>query len=200
MNALRTTNTAHPIKHNINTTHSGRCWGEKCWVCHPSLRPTCSKCKESGNPRFHHIIGKSKFCRSQETVSRVVEAVADTGATSHFFTNTTSIKNYRNFPIPHTITTANGSTTPAIGAGEMTILTSSGTPLTISNIKVCPGMTQNLLSIPKITDNNSYVVFTKSGCTIFDSNTNQPLKHQLTNQQRSENCRLIHYQIEHCRL
>ncbi len=33
--------------------HKGRCFGDKCWICHPHLKPTCSLCRQEGLPDNH---------------------------------------------------------------------------------------------------------------------------------------------------
>ncbi|KAI3647880.1 hypothetical protein MP228_008101 [Amoeboaphelidium protococcarum] len=44
------------------SNHPGKCFGGKCWICDPSLRPTCQKCKNAGLELFMHKEG-SNFCQ-----------------------------------------------------------------------------------------------------------------------------------------
>ncbi len=97
---------------------------------------------------------------------------ADSGGSSHFSnskSNMTSIK-----PTNTTIETANG-TMKAQAKGNLQINTKGGQTITLKEVLYCPDLTDNLLSISKLTDENLKVTFTHEGWQAVDNNTNTVL-------------------------
>ncbi|KAI3629654.1 hypothetical protein MIR68_011089 [Amoeboaphelidium protococcarum] len=66
------TSSPSSLKSFKTRTHRGKCFGKSCYICDPSLRPTCSKCKEAKMEKYFHK-EDSDFCLKQQNKANVAE-------------------------------------------------------------------------------------------------------------------------------
>ncbi|KAI3646031.1 hypothetical protein MP228_008959 [Amoeboaphelidium protococcarum] len=153
------TNKDSSSKSLITRKHPGKCFGKKCYVCDPSLRPTCSKCRSANMEKYLHKEG-SEFCKNQL-------------ANEHYSSNKKWFSTIK--PFHTSIGTADSSMT-CTGRGQVTVRTATDS-LILNNVLHCPTLKENLLSVSRMCQDGYTLVF--SGATAqcfknFDKNLLPP--------------------------
>jgi hypothetical protein len=148
---------------------------DKCWTCHPELRPICEECKSKGLPKFYHQPG-SKFCSNKaiEAYSSSLrpykssEFILDSGCTDHMIKDIHLLSNVK--PCNLGITTASNQLIPASGTGELN-MSSENCMVKFKRVVACDQLNHNLISISQLAARGHVVIFDKSGgYVIEDSN------------------------------
>lgn len=99
----------------------------------------------------------------------------DNGATNHVSNNKSLFKSIKAFNIPHKVTTANGSSVPAIGVGDIVVNTNGiQKQITFSNVWYVPEMSKNLFSVLSAQDKipDSKFISTAERCHFQVNNKN----------------------------
>lgn len=95
-------------------------------------------------------------------------------ATDQMTGNCQSFSTFSLFTKPISINLANGSSTPAIGRGDL-VLTAD---LRLKNVLLAPSFLTNLLSVFKLsTDNHCHVLFTPTHCLFQDATSRRLIGH-----------------------
>ena len=92
--------------------------------------------------------------------SNTDEWILDSGASSHLTSNKNDLTDFE--PTAGQVHLADNSTINILG---------SGTVGTLTKVKFVPKLTADLLSVPKLTDDDKTVLFAKNNCTITDLKT-----------------------------
>ena len=140
----------------------------KCFTCNPSKKSTCLICKSGGFFKFLHKTG-SNFCKKQQTGGQSSDNPAsvnatqvwnpDSGTSDHITNNKGNVRIYSTVPRP--IQVASGHKVFSSATGSI-----DHAPIPLTGVLVCSDITQNLLSISKLADQNLETLFTKNGVYI----------------------------------
>jgi len=100
--------------------------------------------------------------------SEISNWIIDSGASRHLTADRDLFQDYVNI-IPTAITIGNGKEITAVGQGNITIPTTSGTILLAAVLHV-PEISSNLISVASIVDQGFLVEFTKTDCFVSKGN------------------------------
>ena len=101
----------------------------------------------------------------------IPEWIIDSGASRHLTANRNLLEEYISIQ-PTAITIGNGKEIKALGQGNITIPTSSGTIL-LAGVLHVPDIGTNLISVASIVDQGFRVEFSKTCCTVRRGTTVQ---------------------------
>eukprot|EP00804_Cyclotella_cryptica_P011472 CCRYP_016407-RA/>CCRYP_016407-RA protein AED:0.68 eAED:0.37 QI:0/0/0/1/1/1/2/0/374 len=129
---------------------------------HPSDAATVSTTSSTSSPT-------NNYCSSTSNSINITlgtnEAIADSGATAHFFLPNVTISNKRKAEHPLNITLPDGEVIQSTHVGNLN-LPGLGNSATLAH--VVPGLTHSsLLSIKQLCDNGCHVIFTKQDCKVY---------------------------------
>lgn len=100
-------------------------------------------------------------------------AIADTGATGHYFTTTVPLTNINHAASPTTLWTATGHPITTSTTADLTL---PGLPHAATRVRIVPGFTNNLLSIGQLCDAGCTAALDRHKLTIYDP-TGAPILH-----------------------
>ena len=143
---------------------------EKCWFCHPELRPVCSDCKEKGL-RFYHQ-KDSKICSNKAiqaysclslrtNSSRSTKFIIDSGCSDHMVQNGKILLNSKSSSLP--INTASGEQLRSSAVGDVVVYNEEHPNVLLKDVIGCPKLGYNLLSVSKMVKNGHIVMFDDEG-------------------------------------
>jgi hypothetical protein len=136
-----------------------------CYLCDPSKIPEghlCEPCKKAGKGYFH--VPGSIRCQSKS--SAALAFTIDSGATDHMTNNKAIINAYSSSS--SSIRVADGSYIVSTGSGSVDLDTPEAT-VRLSRVLHVPSLSENLLSISKLTGKGLHVVFTGSSCYVVSN-------------------------------
>lgn len=111
---------------------------------------------------FSALPGEGQGSISTSTNSWII----DSGASSHLTAEKDSLSDYSS--VRAKITVANKETLDIKGTGNVNIKLGNNLGNgSIEDVKYIPGLAANLLSVSKVTDKGSVVVFSKNSCQVF---------------------------------
>lgn len=141
----------------------------KCFKCgQPGhYKNQCTKGSGSG--------GKNKYSKAEKAFSAVpnIDTIGenkwliDSGATTHMCYKVECLKDFHNSEETQ-ILVANNQKVSSSGVGNASVQTQKGVK-TISDVVYVPDLRVNLLSVSKIVEKGHAVVFSASGCSIYDA-------------------------------
>jgi Reverse transcriptase (RNA-dependent DNA polymerase)/Integrase core domain len=137
--------------------------GSKCFRCHP-----CRLCVAAKLDKTFHFEGGDR-CASVSHANQVVVFTADSGCSDHMVSDNTIVQLYPStLSSPISILLADGSSLSTKGRGDVFIEIPQG-KAKLGQTILCPELTSNLLSIPKLDDNGFATVFFNQSMVVLPS-------------------------------
>ena len=117
----------------------------------------------------HESAGASRVLKSDGLVKRKMDKCwrIDSGATGHFGSNAVDLQNIK--PANSKVVTASGEVCVATAIGDVEVTSGEGRSVVLKDVARVPDFDMNLLSVPKVCDDNCVVVFNKEKCLFVDS-------------------------------
>uniref|UniRef100_A0A251UMJ3 Putative ribonuclease H-like domain-containing protein n=1 Tax=Helianthus annuus TaxID=4232 RepID=A0A251UMJ3_HELAN len=179
-------NRASQVQYRLNRPHFYNNRGSNKSFGRQNRNPMCQLCRKSGHYAsqcFQLASYATAATPSQEQLaqafhsqchinSTVPDWTSDTGATTHMLPNNTSLQNSTPTQGNQRVYFGNGQSLPITHIGQTKILGN----LALNNVLVVPNITKNLLSIGKLTEDNSVdVLFSHPYFYIQDRQTKKTL-------------------------
>ena len=127
--------------------------------------------KRKGDQQKNTSGGHLAFMGKTSQEAGITDWIIDSGASRHLTANRMQLEDYINI-LPTPITIGNGKEITAIGQGNITIPTTSGTVL-LAGVLHVPDIGSNLISVASIVDQGFRVEFTKTTCSVSKRNAVQ---------------------------
>ena len=114
-------------------------------------------------------VATASICSPTQTISNTCTAIADTGASGHYFMTTAPVYNIHGAAIPTIVSTAAGH---AITLSAIAVINAPHLPLDARTGHIMPNFTNNLIGIGKICDAQCTVTFTATEVIVRDKTGN----------------------------
>lgn len=147
---------------------------------HSSATGRCHYCNKEGHWKNECLKRKADLQRNSNggqlafmgltgQQNSITDWIIDSGASRHLTANRNLLDHYVNI-LPTAITIGNGKEITAVGQGNITIPTTSGSIL-LAGVLHVPDIGSNLISVASIVDQGFHVGFTKSTCSVSKGKT-----------------------------